>query len=54
MEKQQLTCPQCGSDNQIPLGTLGLLLWFRCRQCGWEHSIDHYDVDDFDTPDNGE
>lgn len=30
---QRLDCPNCGGD-LIPLGCLGFLLHFRCRQCG--------------------
>jgi len=33
------TCPQCGGPG-VPLGTLGKLAHFRCRNCGWDFSAD--------------
>lgn len=30
-------CPQCGGPG-VPLGSLGSLLHFRCRNCGWNFS----------------
>lgn len=34
-----MTCDMCGGT-LMPLGVLGRLSWFRCRQCGIEFSID--------------
>jgi hypothetical protein len=31
------TCETCGGP-LVPLGTLGNLMWFRCRDCGQELS----------------
>jgi len=31
-------CPMCGEDN-APIGSLGGVLHFRCRACGWMYSI---------------
>jgi transposase-like protein len=30
-------CPACTGDG-VPLGTLGRLRWFRCRDCGMTYS----------------
>ena len=30
-------CPVCAGDG-VPLGTLGRLRWFRCRDCGMNFS----------------
>lgn len=30
-------CPVCSGDG-VPLGTLGRLRWFRCRDCGMNFS----------------
>ncbi len=31
-------CPACGGEG-LPLGILGRLAWFRCRDCGTEFSL---------------
>jgi anaerobic ribonucleoside-triphosphate reductase len=31
-------CSVCNGKG-IPLGVLGKLSWFRCRNCGWEFSV---------------
>ena len=31
-------CPACHSKNAVLLGFLGLLKWFRCRDCGTDYS----------------
>jgi len=31
-------CPRCGGPG-VPMGTLGKLEWFRCRNCGWDFSV---------------
>lgn len=38
-------CPIC-NGNGVPLGQLGKLFWFRCRQCGMEFSINQ-SIDSF-------
>jgi rubredoxin len=30
-------CPQCSGEPWL-LGELGRLMWYRCRQCGWQWS----------------
>ena len=32
-------CPKCGSSEYLTLGELGLVLWVRCRMCGWDFSL---------------
>ena len=39
-------CPQCGHDDSVLLGKLGMLLYVRCRACGWDYAVDVYDDDD--------
>jgi len=34
-----MTCPVCSSPYAIILGTLGLLKWLRCRDCGIDYSV---------------
>lgn len=29
-------CARCGGEEQVLLGVLGHLVWFRCRACGYE------------------
>ena len=31
-------CPMCHADN-LPMGSLGSLVWYRCQYCGWKYSI---------------
>ena len=38
------TCPACGSTNAAPLGTLGGLLWRRCKSCGIDYSQPAHDA----------
>ena len=41
-----VACEGCGAgmdDSQV-LGALGHLLWFRCRCCGFETSVDVSEV----------
>jgi hypothetical protein len=33
-------CPRCGNPNDAPMGVLGNLLWFRCRYCGCDFSVE--------------
>lgn len=35
----EYACPQCGGQG-VALGTLGMVLHLRCRQCGWDFSVD--------------
>ena len=42
MDEQLATCPICDQEN-TPMGTLGLLDWYRCRYCGIDYSRPHYD-----------
>ena len=30
-------CPVCDSDN-VPMGKLGQLTWYRCQSCGMEYN----------------
>jgi hypothetical protein len=30
-----MKCPMCSGPAML-LGVLGLLRWFKCRNCGWE------------------
>ena len=42
------SCDKCGSHtftNSI-LGTLGRLVYVRCRQCGWDQSIPVSELDE--------
>lgn len=40
IEEGLLYCSQCGDSTDVTyMGTLGSLLWFRCRDCGWEWSV---------------
>lgn len=32
-------CPMCNGDG-VPLGPLGCLFWFKCRQCGLPFFVD--------------
>lgn len=32
------TCPQCGSPAQQPLGSLGIVPYWRCQSCGWTYN----------------
>ena len=43
------SCPQCGHDDSVPLGTLGMLLYVRCRACGWDYAVDTHDDDAEDS-----
>ena len=38
------TCPACGSTDAAPLGTLGALLWRRCKACGIDYSQPAHDA----------
>ena len=38
------TCPACGSTDAAPLGTLGGLLWRRCKSCGIDYSQPAHDA----------
>lgn len=31
-------CRMCGGPNGI-LGPLGQILWFQCRNCGWQEGV---------------
>jgi len=33
-------CPECGFVELVPLGMLGDLRWYRCRQCGADSNQD--------------
>jgi tRNA(Ile2) C34 agmatinyltransferase TiaS len=35
-------CEMCGGP-AMSMGILGDAEWFRCRNCGWENSIDRQD-----------
>ncbi len=39
LELQEDTCPVCGGPG-VALGTLGMLLHLRCRNCGMDFSVD--------------
>lgn len=41
-------CEMCGGEMQ-PLGNLGNLMHYRCRQCGWEDSDNIEDNDDYEN-----
>lgn len=45
-----MICVACDGDLQ-PLGFLGNLIHFRCRQCGMDHmtSVDHMVEDEIDN-----
>ena len=30
-------CPVCGKEENEPLGVLGRLIHYRCRDCGYEY-----------------
>lgn len=45
LELQEDTCPQCGGQG-VALGTLGYVLHLRCRECGWDFSVDAPDQED--------
>jgi hypothetical protein len=32
-------CPECQRGHGVSLGFLGKVLWFRCRQCGFEFNM---------------
>lgn len=32
-------CPACGGDSPGLLGTLGMLMWFRCCHCGMDFNV---------------
>ena len=32
-------CPMCDAVNE-PMGELGSLIWYRCRDCGAEYSVE--------------
>lgn len=40
--KAQDACPACGGPG-VALGTLGMLLHLRCRDCGLDFSVDSPD-----------
>lgn len=39
-------CPMCGSLRWYPLGVLGRLRWFMCRDCGCEYNEEINNDDD--------
>lgn len=49
-----ITCPACGGEPSM-LGFMGSRAWFRCRNCGWDFSVDESEVeryeDEFDPED---
>lgn len=51
MDDTSIDCPQCNGP-AYAMGTLGNLLWLRCRNCGWEfnHTTEKEDEDGTETP----
>ena len=50
-------CPACEAElplTDVLLGSLGGLVWYRCRNCGWEWSGDPDQLLDDDGPYQGE
>lgn len=47
------SCPMCLARENIPLGPVGSLMYFRCRACGWTFGIplDQCNDDDGDYDD---
>ncbi len=43
LELSEDACPMCGGQG-IALGTLGYMLQLRCRQCGWDWSVEAPDL----------
>jgi len=37
-------CPVCNGES-VCLGELGVMVWYRCRNCGHEFYIDDYDYE---------
>ena len=40
-------CPMCDGFG-VPLGKLGSLLWFRCRQCGIQFQLKDEEIENGD------
>lgn len=38
-----LECPCCGHEN-MPMGSLGMIMYYRCRMCGWDYSEEQEDA----------
>jgi len=46
---QNDSCPMCGSKEAVLLGNLGMLLYARCRACGWDYAVGVCDDDAEDS-----
>ena len=44
-EPGDYSCPYCGGDSFV-LGTLGMMLHLRCRNCGGDFSMESPDLQD--------
>ena len=55
-ERKPPTCPCCAGHG-APLGALGHLHWFRCRDCGYDMVLDdtgsEWELDDDDYGPDG-
>lgn len=56
LDSVAVICPVCWGDQSIYVDTRGALMWFQCRQCGAEYSLQahesHSRPGDDDTDDN--
>jgi len=39
-------CPGCSSDNAVYMGRLGRKVWYRCRDCGLEFSLESGEIEE--------
>lgn len=39
LETVAVVCPVCWGDQSVYTGKRGALMWFECRQCGAEYSL---------------
>ena len=56
LDSVAVICPACWGEQSVYMGTRGALMWFRCRHCGAEYSLQahegHSRLTESDSDDN--